>query len=68
MDSLKKTLQKLLEEMKKKKLTKLGIPKIGCGLDALDWITVKSLIMDIFAGSDIHIFACLPSKVSVRVY
>lgn len=68
MGSLERTLQKLLEEMKKRKLTKLGIPTIGCGLDALDWSDVKSLIMDIFAGSDIHISVCIPLKVSGRNY
>lgn len=66
--TVEKTLRKLLEEMKNRELTKLGIPTIGCGLDALNWTEVKSLIMNIFAGSGIHISVCIPKKVSVGNY
>lgn len=61
-------LVSLLSKMKELKLTKLGIPKIGCGLDGLDWSNVKSLIMEIFAGSGIDILVCIPSNVSLRNY
>lgn len=63
--SMKKALLSLLSQMKKYKLTKLGIPMIGCGLDGLDWFDVKELIVEIFYGSGIHITVCVPSKVSV---
>lgn len=66
MMTLKSALDSLLNKMKELKLTKLGIPKIGCGLDGLDWSNVKSLIMEVFAGSGIEILACIPSKVSIK--
>lgn len=67
MNSLNQTLHTLLGKMKEYKLTKLGIPKIGCGLDGLDWSNVKSLINSVFTGSGIHITACLPSMVKIII-
>lgn len=64
MESLIQTLMTLVHTMKKLKLTKLGIPKIGCGLDGLSWDVVKEHIERIFAGSGIEIIVCVPSKVS----
>lgn len=68
MMTMEMALKSLLNKMKKLNLNKLGIPKIGCGLDALDWSDVKLLIMDIFKNSGIQIFVCIPSKVSVRSF
>lgn len=66
MMTMEKALRTLLSEMNKLNLKKLGIPKIGCGLDGLNWDNVKLLIKNIFAGSGIHIVVCIPSKVSFR--
>jgi hypothetical protein len=66
LQSLSVALKSLLEKMKALKLTKLGIPKIGCGFDGLDWTKVKELIGSIFAGTRISITVCIPSKVSAR--
>jgi hypothetical protein len=68
MQTLSVVLKSLLVKMKAMNLTKLGIPKIGCGLDGLDWTQVKQLIANIFAGSRISITVCNPSKVSVGNY
>lgn len=65
MVTMEKALHSLLNKMKENNLTKLGIPKIGCGLDKLDWSETKLLINKIFYGSGIHITVCVPSKVSV---
>ncbi|XP_001946380.2 uncharacterized protein LOC100162846 isoform X2 [Acyrthosiphon pisum] len=62
MKTMEKALCSLLNIMKKHNLTKLGIPKIGCGLDKLDWSDIRSLIIDTFSGSGIHITVCVPSK------
>lgn len=61
-----KALCSLVNIMKEHNLTKLGIPKIGCGLDKLDWPDIRSLIINTFSGSGIHVTVCVPSKVSVR--
>jgi hypothetical protein len=68
MQTLSLALRSLLVKMKAMYLTKLGIPKIGCGLDCLDWMKVKELIASIFAGFQISITICIPSKVSVGDY
>ncbi|XP_026812179.1 uncharacterized protein LOC113553188 isoform X2 [Rhopalosiphum maidis] len=61
-NTMEKVLRSLVIIMKKLNLTKLGIPKIGCGLDKLDWSDTRSLIIDIFSGSGIDITVCVPSK------
>lgn len=66
MRTMEMALRSLVVLMKNLKLIKLGIPKIGCGLDGLDWDDVKSLIMQVFSGSGIHITVCVPSKVSIK--
>lgn len=66
MMTLEKSLNSLLIKMKELNLTKLGIPRLGCGLDGLDWSEVKLLIEKIFSKSEIHITVCVPSKVSIK--
>jgi O-acetyl-ADP-ribose deacetylase (regulator of RNase III) len=39
-------------------ITKIAIPKIGCGLDGLRWYRVKEIIFDIFEDMDIEIVVC----------
>ena len=39
-------------------ITKLGIPKIGCGLDRLQWGKVKEMIEGKFKNLDIEIIVC----------
>ena len=36
-------------------IKQLNFPKIGCGLDHMEWCIVKRMITDIFANTDIHI-------------
>ena len=56
--SLAQSLQSLKANMKYLGLRHLAMPRIGTGLDNLDWIRVKRIITDIFSGSDItiHVF------------
>lgn len=65
MGSVIKSLQSLVVKMKDMNLTKLGIPRIGCGLDGLSWNVVREHIERIFAGSGIQVIVCVPSKVSI---
>lgn len=39
-------------------LKKLGIPRLGCGLDGLDWKTVRSMIEELFKDTGIDILVC----------
>ena len=40
------------------KIKKLAMPRIGCGLDKLQWDKVKSIIEKVFANTDIEILVC----------
>uniref|UniRef100_A0A8D0E611 O-acyl-ADP-ribose deacylase 1 n=1 Tax=Salvator merianae TaxID=96440 RepID=A0A8D0E611_SALMN len=52
-------LQKSLEAMKlhclKNSVTCISMPKIGCGLDRLEWSKVSTMIEEIFEDTDINI-------------
>lgn len=37
---------------------KIAMPKIGCGLDRLNWVDVERLIRSIFADTDVEILVC----------
>jgi len=56
------TLESTLIDMKKHcqlyKVKQLAIPRLGCGLDRLDWIKVKTLISKIFSNTGIsfHVY------------
>jgi hypothetical protein len=37
---------------------KLAMPKIGCGLDKLEWDKVKEIILSVFGKTDFEILVC----------
>lgn len=57
-ETLKQSLIKLKDYMVSRTYMKLAIPKIGCGLDGLDWEKVSSMIKEIFADTEIDILVC----------
>lgn len=38
---------------------KLAMPRIGCGLDKLEWSKVKAIIEEVFADTDVEILVCV---------
>lgn len=54
-DTLYKTLIAVKEQCEWLEITKLAMPKIGCGLDGLDWERVKEIIYDVFDSTNIDI-------------
>ena len=56
------TLLTTLEAMKSHAamygVSAIAIPKIGCGLDEMNWQEVVKLLRDVFAYSDIHVVVC----------
>lgn len=38
---------------------KLAMPRIGCGLDRLQWDKVKVIIEEVFADTDVEILVCV---------
>ena len=37
---------------------KIAMPKIGCGLDHLNWQDVEQIIKEVFADTDVEILVC----------
>lgn len=54
-DSLYETLVDMRNQCESLYITKLAIPRIGAGLDKLDWEQVVEIIEDVFEDSDIEI-------------
>jgi O-acetyl-ADP-ribose deacetylase (regulator of RNase III) len=54
-ESLYLSLVELRDLCKQLNITSLSMPKIGCGLDRLDWSLVKMHIEHIFKGTNIQI-------------
>lgn len=40
------------------KIKKLAMPRIGCGLDRLQWDKVKQIIEEVFFDTDVEILVC----------
>lgn len=58
MNSLRKSLLEMKEQCIINNVKKLAMPKIGCGLDRLNWSLVSKEIKDIFKDLDIEIKIC----------
>lgn len=60
--SLKITLNNAKERLLSiyhKEPIKLAMPRIGCGLDRLQWDKVKVIIEEVFADTDVEILVCV---------
>ena len=57
-ESLKEALEMMKEVMEFEDVTKLAMPKIGCGLDKLSWDRVYDIICDVFYDADVEIVIC----------
>lgn len=58
MDDLYDTLIDLREQCEKLHINKLAMPKIGCGLDRLDWNDVRDMLEEVFEDTNIDILVC----------
>ena len=54
-ETLKESLAELKEYVDKNSIKRILMPKIGCGLDGLNWEKVKLIIEEIFTDTDIEI-------------
>jgi O-acetyl-ADP-ribose deacetylase (regulator of RNase III) len=57
-DNLQKTLYMMKEKAIEFNITKIAMPKIGCGLDRLSWPQVREIIEEVFQNTDIEILVC----------
>ena len=58
-DSLKGSLELMRDLCAEKGITKLAMPRIGCGIDGLKWERVSAIIREVFADTDIEILVCV---------
>ena len=57
--SLKESLEECKRICEDMNLRYLVMPKIGCGIDGLDWATVKMIIESVFKNTDVDILVCV---------
>lgn len=57
-DAVREALETMKGIMVMNATTKLAMPKIGCGLDRLDWNEVYEIICDVFKDMDVEILIC----------
>ena len=55
MDALAKSLRAMRQLCVEYRVQELAMPRIGCGLDRLNWNDVAQLIQTIFADEDMRI-------------
>lgn len=56
--ALREALEDMRDQMNACDITKLAMPKIGCGLDRLQWDKVYDIICDVFKDIDVDILIC----------
>jgi O-acetyl-ADP-ribose deacetylase (regulator of RNase III) len=54
-DDLQRSLEMLCTQMREHGVTRLSIPRLGCGLDKLEWPRVRKLIEKVFEHESVHI-------------
>ena len=57
-EALEDCLRQLLVEMPENIRPTIALPKIGCGLDRLEWEKVRPIIQRVFADTDFAICVC----------
>lgn len=57
-ESVREALEVMKEIMANLDATKLAMPKIGCGLDRLQWDDVYDIICEVFEDTDVEILIC----------
>lgn len=67
-EDLFRALTEMRDHIVKHNIRKLALPKIGCGLDKLQWETVAAMLKYIFADVHVEILICVwnPEKIIKR--
>ena len=58
-NSLQAALYQLKEIVQNKAIQKLAMPKIGCGLDKLQWGKVREMLIQTFDDTKVEILVCV---------
>ena len=57
-EEFEKALCGMRDMMENLDITKLAIPRLGCGLDGMEWSRVKELIEEVFEDTEVEILVC----------
>ena len=57
-ESIKEALEVMRDLMDELAVTKVAMPKIGCGLDRCEWSKVHDIICEVFNETDVEILIC----------
>lgn len=57
-ETLREALEMMAEQIEFYDVTKLAMPKIGCGRDRLEWDKVYEIICEVFEDMDVEIVIC----------
>ncbi len=55
---LRSCLENMKNDMECNFITKVAMPKIGCGHEGLEWDRVREIIEEVFDNTDIEILVC----------
>ena len=58
LDSLRKSVEEMASFAVEMGVKKIAMPKIGCGLDKLDWDDVSIILRETFDDLDVEILVC----------
>lgn len=58
LESLREALEDMRKLVDEEGIKKIAMPKIGCGLDRLNWEDVSPMIQEIFDDADVEIMVC----------
>ena len=59
---LRATLEDMKDQMEENLITKVAIPRLGCGHEGIDWDRVKTIIEEVFVDTNAEILVCLLMK------
>lgn len=57
LETLRQALEDFRAQALKMGIKRVAMPKIGCGLDKLDWEDVREIIKGVFGDTEIELFA-----------
>ncbi|KAM9344150.1 ADP-ribose glycohydrolase OARD1 [Pholidichthys leucotaenia] len=67
-DSLRQSLEDMKSHCLTDGVTRISMPRIGCGLDRLEWAKVSKILEDVFKNTDVAITVySLPQKAETTV-
>ena len=58
-ESMKQALEMMKVVCLGNGIDKIAMPKIGCGLDRLEWSKVSEIIKEVFKDTDVEILVCV---------